>query len=1045
MVGKMIIRNHKEEVEFFELVLETKFPLPYRTFLIERGEAIVRGFRILGIPARQKGFSVLDTTQLLRNSRKDLKDRDKLIVISIDGDRALCLDLREEPINDAPLVEVSLLEQGTPVLEYHKTFAQWIKEGEAEDKRFLAAKRRIENRRTEIKERIIRRIVGSRYRSTCPICEKRTRGSFLVCSYCFGLWRRKNQQSEIELADWVQQEIEKRGVRVPKFTHKGKEQHIRIRAQDWDCRIVRIHDETVIMTAFRYNYDRHCLEVDEAWVYNHPDYKPMEMTRALIILILGVALNLTGSMNVAFTRDIREDEETGEIKRKNWRDVIPKLSKEIQEEAKLGQGRVLRAVPKEIIELAESYGVVLKEAEKGRISHKEGVELFEKAFNLSKDARNRIYQLEKSGYLSRESFCFVLAANVWQEEEVEWLLRNASRPEALVLGADIPENRIFYADSLNWARAVILAMRFKGVILSQVTNGFSSEENELPYHILKPLPEEFWLFECEERFSLPWMPYTREKVWIEEGEKILLLSRPFLAMNKEESERWIRKGVEVLRRKKEKMGLKIACLLLNYEFVSKDFGQNTEEVERIAEDSRRQGIYVLFSYDLCHQMDVEIERKMRKARRIKKFPVREIPLKLRVIKVPKSEWEKPGGIQHVATDVIEYGKLITKGINIRRYREDFTVTSGCVERMALQNSESEIIAEIEGKESRNLIEVLKQKGIMRSFVLPEELSAFKDELKGKIKRALQNVFDAGIVIITVPYEKIETSFEPIEVLGKPFTIPKKIIQTVDKAIENEKYVSKKEQILDAHEQLRKALKEGSGLGVSYLQPQVFVETIREYIYYQKESFLLIFRKKIPSQRAELRIAYQDGTEGAPFPLFCLRKPKKMERNFYELPLQLISLRHMAADFATEACIIRNIEIQRRETSAEQEEFAFRKVYSFIENFLLLLRNEVSVEELEKEAKIFRVLWRNLKLEKEDKKQGLRVHLFQSSGLEPSVVGAYRAVLELLKKYQGKLVVVPRIYRPTRKLQDEFESLSDFEIERRRKVVSAIYCQAKEWC
>ncbi|MBU4204821.1 hypothetical protein KKH26_01395, partial [Patescibacteria group bacterium] len=117
--------------------------------------------------------------------------------------------------------------------------------------------------------------------------------------------------------------------------------------------------------------------------------------------------------------------------------------------------------------------------------------------------------------------------------------------------------------------------------------------------------------------------------------------------------------------------------------------------------------------------------------------------------------------------------------------------------------------------------------------------------------------------------------------------------------------------------------------------------------------------------------------------------------------------------------------------------------------LRLIQKEVLIEEVEKTTRIFRLLWEyshttDAPIKDWDSRAGLRLHLFQSTGLEPAVVGTYRAVVELLQKHRGKLVVVPRIYRRDDKLMQKFETVSPLNEAERRRIISEMYHSAQEW-
>ena len=194
----------------------------------------------------------------------------------------------------------------------------------------------------------------------------------------------------------------------------------------------------------------------------------------------------------------------------------------------------------------------------------------------------------------------------------------------------------------------------------------------------------------------------------------------------------------------------------------------------------------------------------------------------------------------------------------------------------------------------------------------------------------------------------------------------------------------------------------------------------------------------------MRISYNDGSEGKPFPVFCLPLIKEpQEDGFFEVNAQIVSLRHMLADLITEISIIRNIEIQRRENSAEQENFAYSQVHHFINVFLKMLKKEIDPSQLKNQGRLFDFLWNKLNLQ-ENQKNKLKLNLFQSTGLTPAIIGAYRAVTDCLIEFRGDLIVIPKIYQPKKELEEKFLSISAFEDKEKRDIVSKMYLTAKKW-
>jgi len=117
--------------------------------------------------------------------------------------------------------------------------------------------------------------------------------------------------------------------------------------------------------------------------------------------------------------------------------------------------------------------------------------------------------------------------------------------------------------------------------------------------------------------------------------------------------------------------------------------------------------------------------------------------------------------------------------------------------------------------------------------------------------------------------------------------------------------------------------------------------------------------------AYVRIGYRDGSEARPFPLRCLRAPKVNADKRLSLSIALMSMRHLELDDEVKAVWFRNLEGSGRGTTAESDE----RLY------------ELSVARL-------------AELESAYGNQLLAIRLFHT-GLEPAIIGFYRALVESL--------------------------------------------------
>jgi hypothetical protein len=132
------------------------------------------------------------------------------------------------------------------------------------------------------------------------------------------------------------------------------------------------------------------------------------------------------------------------------------------------------------------------------------------------------------------------------------------------------------------------------------------------------------------------------------------------------------------------------------------------------------------------------------------------------------------------------------------------------------------------------------------------------------------------------------------------------------------------------------------------------------------------------------VVYADGSRGRPFPLACLAGRDGEEPAVYAdippLRAALLSMRHLALDHEVDMAWFRNREVSKTRAFGETDEFCYQ---------------------------------RSLRLLRESRASGpLVLHIYQT-GLQPAVIGLYRAVVEEILARQGTalhLQIVPFYYR-----------------------------------
>lgn len=405
-------------------------------------------------------------------------------------------------------------------------------------------------------------------------------------------------------------------------------------------------------------------------------------------------------------------------------------------------------------------------------------------------------------------------------------------------------------------------------------------------------------------------------------------------------------------------------------------------------------------------------------------------MKALLIPLSPDNWESKE-MMVVVQQAKDSARKIRKGIDVRLERKRFSNACDRIEELAL-NYEDNNFLDLEDDKIQQLLDKLQRDGGTQfPFFEPIEVkqilqNGFSTELKNKIPS------NGGIVAILEPFAKGNISFrtkrtkkiKKIKPLEPDYSASDVDLTQLDSL--NSRF----------HYQIRTAIETGNPLGwinvegggdIGLVKHEALVTAIREYIYVKEQPtkiemvkvtkevpdeeatrkrnsklryrflpFLIpknpIMKKikvnepkviKLPIEPINIRFAYSDGSIGDEFPLFCLA-PKKAPEGLPVINAALISNRHFELDPKIDVCIIRNSEISRREDAsiAEQEQLSFEIAHRFLHEYL-------------------------------KKSIGLELHLYHT-GLEPAVIGTYRAILEILRKsdskYRDKLIVIPKMFR-----------------------------------
>ena len=773
------------------------------------------------------------------------------------------------------------------------------------------------------------------------------------------------------------------------------------RIQDWSAPIFRVRDYIIGIGAFRFNYKLGCLEADEFLPLDQPHVKKGEPVKILLSEALARARDYSGSLNVQFTRDVRENE-NGTIN------------------PEIGERRVAAPIPEELMELAKKYSVYLPQPEKGFITHEDAKNLWFASFEFPKEVEEKIIRLEEVGYLKREIVTEIISLGFWTREETIWTFLNVPRPEALIMGSDCPEDRLSYVEYMNYGRDAIMATRLKYAVMAEMNGGFTLEEiEEVKINCEIEPKKDFWYLWCTEKFYFPelWLADNISKRWFEANKPVLLLCRPHIPGNRESEMERLQKYLDILVSAEESVQAK--CLVLSNECISPYYCKFLDEIKSFVKKAQEKNIQVIFAptrTDLY--LDQEIQNRMHKVKNLTKLPSRQEVKRLQIFEVTKEWWRVPEdsrmsrAIQNASQSALIFAQQLVKRRDVKRYEMEFSLMCEVVEREASQNHK--MIAEVDGEESQVLSNALRHdeeglKGVSFSFVAPEEMPLFIAKVKNeKLFSKLKDI-QGGIVVIVkiweyqfMPPKKIENSFHKTFFV-LPLEVEKRIDADIKTNKDEKKYASNWDEIERAHSILRQSLEKAVPFAIASIMGRVrsgvFTEMVRDYIYQMPETAPIM-----------LPIAYGDGSQGGPFSLFSLpeiERPKKDQ--FFVYNVGLVSLRHSESDKYVDRHLVRNRDIQNRANATDQEELSFNKTYECLDELLRYIRGEI--DEKDSLSSSLRVLLGWKQELKQHRWLGLHLNVFHTTGLESAGIGTYRAIIDILKKYRGEVIITPRIMIP----------------------------------
>lgn len=388
----------------------------------------------------------------------------------------------------------------------------------------------------------------------------------------------------------------------------------------------------------------------------------------------------------------------------------------------------------------------------------------------------------------------------------------------------------------------------------------------------------------------------------------------------------------------------------------------------------------------------------------------------------------------VIQQVKDSARKISKGVDVGLERKRFTNACNRIETLSIKKCKGEL--EItESKLQELLNSLLSNSGVLFPFIEPDTLKLYNKYLDADKLRSLTDSKSA-LVFILDEYGEGNITLKPQKPNDLNINIVKSNINEFYKiSLENIDQIQAR-----FHKQILDAVQNGTPIGwlnvkeddeesddspQTLLRHEGIIACLREHILVNKQPTQIVnIRKKktvIDTEANEIRrkkwwfaivnfffklkdktkqitveeptivpveiiprnvqFAFSDGSISDFFPLYSLLNINPPV-NLPIIKAALISSRHFELDSIVDVCILRNSEISRRReaTFADQEKLSFDIAYKFF--------NEIIT-----------------------KTKGIHIELYHT-GLEPAVIGTYRALLAVLikKENRGKIMVTPKIFK-----------------------------------
>lgn len=165
-------------------------------------------------------------------------------------------------------------------------------------------------------------------------------------------------------------------------------------------------------------------------------------------------------------------------------------------------------IPRELTDLASSMGISFTQPD--RLTPIEAKNLYATLTGFSPSLRAVLETLEAAGRIKMARACYVVNHGVWSNEQVELLVLGSERPDSILAGEALPQQRHLYYHDLLHARAALMTGMLERVLLqhereSEGGVSFDMEDDTRQLDVTFDGQLYAKTYSSEETLPIPWL------------------------------------------------------------------------------------------------------------------------------------------------------------------------------------------------------------------------------------------------------------------------------------------------------------------------------------------------------------------------------------------------------------------------------------------------------------------------------------------------------------------------------------------------------------